>query len=171
MRQFADDPPVEERVGDLLREAGHTVATAESCTGGLVGSLLTDVPGSSDYYDRTRVTYSYEAKLESGVSRERLDEHGAVSAPVARQMAQTVRDGAGTDWGLATTGVAGPTGGSAETPVGTVYVAVAYAGDWGSGETYTEHRHHVFDGDRLAVKEQVARSALAALETAVSRKV
>jgi len=99
MREFAADPPVEETLGDALREAGHTLATAESCTGGLAGSLLTDVPGSSDYFDRGVVTYTYDAKLALGVAREALDEHGAVSEPVARQMARAVRDSAGTTWG------------------------------------------------------------------------
>ena len=80
---------IEERVGDALRERGEFVATAESCTGGLVGSLITDVPGSSDYFDRSYVTYTYDAKQEElGVPREVLDAEGAVSEPVARQMAR-----------------------------------------------------------------------------------
>lgn len=162
MREFADDPPVEERIGDALRAADATIAVAESCTGGLIGSLLTDVPGSSDYFDRSVVTYSYDAKLaELAVSREALDDHGAVSAPVARQMAAGVRDTAGTTWGVATTGIAGPTGGTEEDPVGTVYVGRAYAADWGTGGSYTTVSRHVFDGDRLQVKEQIARKALA----------
>jgi nicotinamide-nucleotide amidase len=164
MREYAADPPVEETVGDALRAAGHTVATAESCTGGLVGSLLTDVPGASDYFDRSHVTYTYDAKLDHGVDREALDEHGAVSEPVARQMARGVRDRAGATWGVATTGVAGPGGGTDEKPVGTVYVAVAYAGDWGSRESYATVARREFDGDRLAVKEQIARAALTRLE-------
>jgi len=164
MREYAADPPVEETVGDALRDADHTVATAESCTGGLVGSLLTDVPGSSDYFDRSYVTYAYDAKLDHGVTREALDEHGAVSEPVAREMARGVRDQAGTTWGVATTGVAGPGGGSEETPVGTVYVGIAFAGDWGSGDSYATVAHREFDGDRLAVKEQIARAALQQLE-------
>lgn len=165
MREHAADPPVEETVGDALRDAGHTVATAESCTGGLVGSLLTDVPGASDYFDRSYVTYTYDAKLDHGVARERLDEHGAVSEPVARQLARGVRDRAGTTWGVATTGVAGPGGGTDEKPVGTVYVGLAYAGDWGSQDSYTTVVHREFDGDRLAVKAQIARAALTRLET------
>jgi len=164
MREYADDPPVEETVGDALRDAGHTVATAESCTGGLIGSLLTDIPGSSDYFDRSYVTYAYDAKLDHGVTREALDEHGAVSEPVARQMARGVRDQADTTWSVATTGVAGPGGGSAETPVGTVYVGVAHAGDWGSGDSYATVTRREFDGDRLAIKEQIARTALQLLE-------
>lgn len=168
MREFASDPPVEERVGDALRDAEETLAVAESCTGGLVGSLLTDVPGSSDYFDRSVVTYSYEAKLaELAVSRESLDEHGAVSEPVAREMAAGIRDTAGTDWGVATTGVAGPTGGTDEKPVGTVYVGVAYRGEWGTGESYTAAARHEFDGDRRQVKERFARAALKTVRTAV----
>lgn len=164
MRQYAAEPPIEERVGELLREAGQTLATVESCTGGLIGSLLTDVPGSSDYFDRAHVTYSYDAKLDIGVAREPLDEHGAVSAPVARQMAQAARDRAGTTWGLATTGIAGPTGGGPEKPVGTVYLGIAYAGDWGTQESFARAEHREYDGDRLEIKEQIARGALELLE-------
>ena len=156
-----DDPPVEERIGDALRDADQTVAVAESCTGGLVGSMLTDVPGSSDYFDRGLVTYSYDAKLQHvGVAREALDEHGAVSEPVARQMARGVRDAAGTTWGVATTGIAGPTGGSDEKPVGTVFVGVAYAADWGTQESYAAVSRYEFDGDRREIKERIARRAL-----------
>jgi nicotinamide-nucleotide amidase len=161
MRDHADTPPVEERIGDALRAADATLAVAESCTGGLVGSLLTDVPGSSAYFDRSVVTYSYDAKLtELAVSRESLDDHGAVSAPVAEQMAAGVRDTANTTFGLSTTGIAGPEGGSDETPVGTVFIGRAYAADWGTGASYTDVSRHVLDGDRLAVKEQIARTAL-----------
>lgn len=161
MREFAEEPPIEERLGEQLREAEQTVAAAESCTGGLIGSLLTDRPGSSDYFDRSIVTYAYDAKLqELAVPREHLDEHGAVSEPVARAMARGARDTAGTDWGVSTTGVAGPTGGTEETPVGTVFIGVAYAGSWGSGESTVEVTHRVFDGSRTEIKEQIARAAL-----------
>lgn len=163
MRDYASDPPIEERVGDRLRERGESLATTESCTGGLIGSLVTDVPGSSEYFDRTLVTYTYDAKLDTGVTREALDEHGAVSAPVARQMAQAVRDQADTTWGLSTTGVAGPTGGTDAKPVGTVYIGLAHRGEWGAAETWTDVSRYEFDGDRLAVKEQIARKALETL--------
>ncbi|MBX0321667.1 CinA family protein [Halomicroarcula sp. F13] len=156
-----DETPIEERVGDELRDRGETVAVAESCTGGLVGSLLTDVPGSSDYFDRAIVSYSYRAKQELlAVSREALDAHGAVSEPVAREMARAVRDTAGTDWGVATTGVAGPTGGSPETPVGTVYVAVAHAAPWETNDSDCTVTHYEFDGSRTEVKTRIARQAL-----------
>ena len=168
MREFASDPPVEVRVGDALREAGATVAVAESCTGGLIGSLLTDVPGSSDYFDRSLVTYSYDAKLTAlGVARESLDEHGAVSEPVAREMAAGVRDVAGADWGVSTTGIAGPDGGTPEKPVGTVYIGLAYRGEWGTGDSYTRVERHEFDGDRTQIKERIARRALSTLLDAV----
>jgi nicotinamide-nucleotide amidase len=175
----ADDPPVEERIGapveerigDPLRESDQTVAVAESCTGGLVGSMLTDVPGSSDYFDRGFVTYSYDAKLqELGVSREALDDHGAVSEPVAREMARGVRDASGTTWGVATTGIAGPTGGSEEKPVGTVFVGVAYAGDWGTQDSYATVTRYEFDGTRTEIKEQIARRALEDLLAEVESK-
>lgn len=110
------DPPTEQSLGDALRDAGHTVATAESCTGGLIGSLLTDVPGASAYFDRSYVTYSYDAKLDHGVSREHLDEHGAVSEPVARQMARGVRDQAGTTWGSPRPGSRAPTAAPPRSP-------------------------------------------------------
>ncbi|MFC7235622.1 CinA family protein [Halosegnis marinus] len=168
MREFADDPPVEERVGEALRRADATVTTAESCTGGLIGSLLTDVPGSSDYFDRALATYSYESKMELvGVARETLDDHGAVSEPVARQMARGARDTAGTTWGLSTTGIAGPSGGTPDKPVGTVYVGVAFRGEWGTGDSFARVERYEFDGSRTEVKERIARRALADLLAAV----
>ena len=168
MHEFASEPAVEERVGEALRATDATVAVAESCTGGLVGSLLTDVPGSSAYFDRTLGTYSYDAKLELvGVARETLDDHGAVSDPVAQQMARGARDTAGTTWGLSTTGIAGPSGGTAEKPVGTVFVGVAYRGEWGTGDSRTRVERYEFDGSRTAIKEQIARRALTDLLAAV----
>jgi len=158
---MTDDDPIEQRVGTALRERDETLAVAESCTGGLVGSLVTDVSGSSAYFDRSLVTYSYDAKQELlAVSREALDDHGAVSEPVAAEMARGVRDTAGTDWGVATTGVAGPTGGSPETPVGTVHIAVAHAAPWETGQSGCTVRHYEFDGSRTEVKAKIARQAL-----------
>jgi nicotinamide-nucleotide amidase len=153
-----------ERVGDALRARDWTVATAESCTGGLVGARITGIPGASDYFEQGIVAYAYGAKEQRlGVSREALDEYGAVSAPVAREMARGVRDTADATWGVATTGVAGPGGGTAETPVGTVYVAVAYAAPWGSGDSFATATRHAFDGDRAAVREHTVDGALDAL--------
>jgi nicotinamide-nucleotide amidase len=159
---------IQARIGEALRETDATVAVAESCTGGLIGSLLTDVPGSSDYFDRSVVTYSYDAKRDLlAVDREALDEAGAVSEPVARGMARGVRDTADVTWGVATTGVAGPSGGTDETPVGTAYVGVAYAAPWGSGESSTSVERYEFDGDRTTVKRRIAEQALADLHDAV----
>jgi nicotinamide-nucleotide amidase len=159
-----------DRLGEELGERGETLAVAESCTGGLLGARITAVPGASDYFDRGLVTYAYGAKEQLlGVDREALDEHGAVSEPVARQMARGVRDTADVTWGVATTGIAGPTGGTEETPVGTVYVGVAYAGPWGSGSSYATVERHEFDGDRDAVREQTVDRALDDLLAEVTR--
>ncbi|WP_435317513.1 CinA family protein [Haloarchaeobius sp. TZWSO28] len=152
---------IAERLGDALRERDHTLATAESCTGGLIGARITDVPGSSDYFDRSLVTYAYGAKEQLlGVNREDLDAHGAVSEPVARQMAQGVRDTADVTWGVSTTGVAGPSGGTPDTPVGTVFIGIAYAGPWGSESSYTTVERYQFDGDRATVREKTVEQAL-----------
>jgi nicotinamide-nucleotide amidase len=164
-----DDDALERRLGRRLRERGETLAVAESLTGGLVGSLLTDVPGSSDYFDRSVVAYSNDAKLDAlGVSRESLDDHGAVSAPVAREMARGVRDDAGATWGVSTTGIAGPAGGTEEKPVGLVFVGVAYAAPWGTGDSFVRAERRVFDGDRWSVKAESARWALRTLVDAVA---
>ena len=159
---------IEKTVGESLRDRGAFVATAESCTGGLIGSLLTDVPGSSDYFDRSIVTYSYDAKMEHlGVPREVLDDVGAVSEPVAEQMARGVRDTAGVTWGVATTGIAGPTGGTDHKPVGTVYIAISNAAEWGTGESRCRVERYVFDGSRREIKRQIAERALEDLHDAV----
>lgn len=161
MGEGGDGSRVAARLGAALRESGATLATAESCTGGLVASLVTAVPGASDYFERGVVTYAYDAKRSLlGVTREALDDHGAVSEPVARQMARRVRDRSDTTWGLSVTGIAGPSGGTEEKPVGTVYLGVAYADEWGSGGSYATVERRVFDGDRRAVRERAAARAL-----------
>ncbi len=166
----AIDPDLAERVGDALRDADETLSVAESCTGGLIGAAITAVPGSSDYFDAGLCTYAYDAKRRHlGVSREALDEHGAVSAPVARQMARGVRDVTDVTWGVATTGIAGPTGGSEENPVGTVYVGVAYAGPWGSESSYVTVSRYVFDGDRAAIRAATVEQALSNLLAELER--
>lgn len=149
-------------LGDALRASDATIATAESCTGGLVGTMLTAVPGASDYFDRSIVAYAYDAKRQLlGVDREALDAHGAVSEPVARQMAAGVRDTADTTWGVSVTGIAGPDGGTDEKPVGTAYVGVAYAGPWGTNSSYTTVNRYEFDGDRGEIRAKTAKRALA----------
>ncbi|MEO7673041.1 MAG: competence/damage-inducible protein A [Pyrinomonadaceae bacterium] len=117
---------MEEVVGRMLTERGETLALAESCTGGLIAMRLTDVPGSSAYFVEGAVAYSNKAKIRSlGVSQEMLESHGAVSAETAEAMAAGIRERSGADYGISVTGIAGPDGGSAEKPVGTVFVGFA----------------------------------------------
>jgi nicotinamide-nucleotide amidase len=143
-----------EVVGALLRERKQTVASAESCTGGLTGDWLTNVAGSSDWFLGGVVAYSNELKtLLCGVRAATLDRHGAVSPETAAEMARGARLLAGASYGLAVSGIAGPSGGSDKKPVGLAYVAVASARG-------TRVEKHVFDGDRRMVKEQSAMAAL-----------
>jgi nicotinamide-nucleotide amidase len=148
---------LEERVGRLLTAAGLRLAVAESCTGGLIGHRLTGVSGSSAYFERGVVVYSNRAKQELlGVAESTLAAHGAVSAPTAGEMAAGIRARAGTALGLAVTGIAGPTGGSADKPVGTVYFGLA-----ADNGVHTWHR--LFPGERHQVKAQAAETALVLL--------
>lgn len=118
--------PLEVVVGNMLRERNLTLAAAESCTGGYFSHLLTSVPGSSDYFAGALVAYSNEVKSDNlGVRRETLMQHGAVSEATIREMAELVRKKFNTDIGVATSGIAGPTGGTPEKPVGTVWIAVS----------------------------------------------
>jgi nicotinamide-nucleotide amidase len=160
--------PTAETLGDLLTDRDESLAVAESLTGGLVGSRVTDVPGASAYFDRGFVTYAYDAKRELlGVSRESLDAEGAVSAAVAEQMASGARDHADTTWAVATTGTAGPSGGTPEKPVGLVYVGVAYAAPWGTEASFVRSERALLDGDRSDVKRGAVDAALDALVRAV----
>jgi nicotinamide-nucleotide amidase len=149
-----DGRALEQVVGDLLRERRWRVATAESCTGGLVASRLTDVAGSSDYVDRGFVCYSNRAKTELlGVSEALIEEHGAVSEPVGEAMAEGARQRAGVDMAVSITGIAGPGGGTGRKPVGTVVVAVA-------GPEGRQVRTFRFPGGREQVKFQSSQAAL-----------
>lgn len=149
------------RLGERLRERGETLAVAESCTGGLLGSAVTDVPGASDYFLGGILSYTNETKRRLlAVSREDLDEHGAVSRAVAQSMATHVRDEASAEWALSTTGYAGESGDSEE-PAGTVYVGVACAGS--ADGPFAVVERHQFDGTRQQVKERVVERALGSL--------
>jgi nicotinamide-nucleotide amidase len=149
-----DGRPLPRVVGDMLRAAHWTVAVGESCTGGLLASLLTDVPGSSDYVERGAVCYSNRSKVEwLGVSESLIAEHGAVSEPVAQAMAEGIRARAHTDVGIGVTGIAGPGGGTPDKPVGTVAIAVVAGGD-------TRVRTFQFIGEREQVKYQSAQAAM-----------
>lgn len=148
-----DGRVLEAVVGDLLRARGWWVALAESCTGGLATSRLTDVPGSSDYVERSVVAYSNQAKVELlGVPATLIHEHGAVSEAVAAAMAEGIRDRAGVEVGVSITGIAGPGGGSEQKPVGTVCIAVAGA--------RTQVRTFRFPGGREMVKAMSANWAI-----------
>lgn len=166
-------PPTDEelldlarRVGDACRSAGVRLATAESCTGGLVAHLITEIPGSSAYFVGAVVTYADEIKVGlADVPADVLAAHGAVSAQVACAMADGVRRRLSADLAVAITGVAGPDGGTAAKPVGLTYVAVADA----SGQ---DVRRHAWDLDRTGNKRASAAAALdlvlARLDTAAS---
>jgi nicotinamide-nucleotide amidase len=137
-----------------LTKDGYKLATAESCTGGLISAVCTSISGSSDWFDSGFVTYSNHAKTaQLGVDAQLIDEHGAVSEPVARAMAFGAVRHSGAQVSIAVTGVAGPTGGSAAKPVGTVWFGFSI-----HGNLHSEMRH--FDGDRAAVREATVRYAL-----------
>jgi nicotinamide-nucleotide amidase len=145
---------IEEIVGLRLSVMGYTVATAESCTGGLVAQRLTETAGSSQYFKEGVVSYSNEAKERLlGVPSDMIAEYGAVSAQVAEAMAEGVRLRAETDFGLSITGVAGPGGGSEEKPVGLVYIAL-------SDDAHTEHRKLMLPGDRHLIRWRSSQAAL-----------
>ena len=145
---------LEQVVGLLLTAAAKTLSVAESCTGGLITHRLTEVPGSSTYLERGFVTYSNGSKMALlGVPEELIERDGAVSESVARAMARGARERADTDLALAVTGIAGPSGGSAEKPVGLVYIAI---GD----ERGEDVRRFQFPGGRSRVKQWTAQAAL-----------
>jgi PncC family amidohydrolase len=145
---------LEDEVGARLAARGFTLATAESCTGGLLGHRITNVPGSSAYYLGGFVAYANEAKeILLGVRHETLLAHGAVSEETAREMARGARQRLGADVALSVTGIAGPTGGTPEKPVGLVYIAL-------SAVDAESCQRHVWRGDREANKEQTAGAAL-----------
>ncbi len=140
-----DDDTVEAVVGHHLTERGETLAVAESCTGGMIASTVTDVPGSSKYFVQGLVTYANEAKQQLlGVQAETLEKFGAVSAEVATEMAQGLRERAGTTYGIAVTGIAGPDGGTEQKPVGTVFIAVATPDEVKVKEYHFPYGRHYF---------------------------
>jgi nicotinamide-nucleotide amidase len=117
---------LEQQVGRLLRQKKQTLSTAESCTGGYIAHLITKVPGSSEYYTGSIISYSYDIKeSELNVSKEVLESEGAVSQPVVEQMAKAIREKYKTDYSIAASGIAGPSGGTEDKPVGTVWIAIA----------------------------------------------
>jgi nicotinamide-nucleotide amidase len=149
-----DSDTVESAVGSRLRALGLRLAAAESCTGGLLSQRVTSVPGASAFFAGGVVAYADSAKRSSlGVREATLDRFGAVSGPCAREMAEGVRRSLGADAGLAVTGIAGPSGGSRETPVGTVFIALSLRG-------LSRHKRLLLPGSRQAVRERAATAAL-----------
>jgi len=145
---------VENAIGKLLRIRGETLSIAESCTGGLVSDRITDVPGSSAYFMGGMVNYSNESKAKHlGVSLVEIRRHGAVSSKVAGKMAQGVRKAFGATFGLSTTGVAGPTGGTKRSPIGRVFIGLS------DGRRIWVKRED-FRGSRREIKKQAAESSL-----------
>ncbi|GGX61752.1 CinA family protein [Saccharospirillum salsuginis] len=147
-------------VDQLARQLTHKqlrLATVESCTGGRIGGVLTDKSGSSDWYEGGWITYSNALKTALGVDPDLIDQYGAVSEEVALAMVSAGRAAAGVDCCISVTGVAGPTGGSAEKPVGTVWIGWALPGD------RLRAQCHQFEGDRASVREQSIVAALSGL--------
>lgn len=150
-------PDPQGLVADLMLEKGWLLATAESCTGGLIAAACTDLAGSSAWFERGFVSYSNDAKTELlGIDAALIQAHGAVSEPVVRAMVQGALSHSHAQVALAVTGVAGPTGGSPDKPVGTVWFGWAVA-----GRLVSERRR--FDGDRAAVRAATVQHALARL--------
>ena len=140
---------------NICRDKGVFIATAESCTGGMIAVALTDIAGSSDVVDRGFITYSNAAKCEMlGVRVEQLSIHGAVSAPVASSMAEGAMKNSDANLTISVTGVAGPGGGTSEKPVGTVFIATALKND------RTLYQKYFFEGDRTSIRKQTVFAAL-----------
>ena len=152
----------QERILSILKKKKLKIATAESCTGGLIAHILTNISGSSDYFDRGVVSYSNKSKTELlGVPEKLIDKYGAVSNPVAKAMAEGARKKSNVDIGIATTGIAGPTGGTVEKPVGLVYIAV-------SNLDRTIIKKFNFKGNRIENKYQSCNASLEMLHNLIS---
>jgi len=150
----AGEEELESTVGSLLKDRRLRIALAESCTGGLIANRITDISGSSEYFERGIITYSNESKIdELGVPSELIGSHGAVSREVAEAMALGIRTVSGADIGISTTGIAGPTGGSQEKPVGLVWIGY-------SDNDETIALQFNFGGGRRIIKERAAQAAL-----------
>ena len=156
---------LEKTIGDYLRSKGWTLAIAESCTGGLICDRITNVSGSSDYFMGGMVNYSNESKSKHlGVPSNDIRRYGAVSPQVARKMAQGVRKAFSTTFGLSTTGVAGPTGGTKRSPVGRVFIGIASA-------RRTEVKKLDLKGNRREIKNQAAERSLELLHKRINQNI
>jgi nicotinamide-nucleotide amidase len=149
---------VAEEIGQLLMQRGLMLTTAESCTGGGLSYVITEVPGSSDWFERGFVTYSNAAKIDMlGVKQATLETFGAVSEQTAREMAEGALSHSQATISIAVTGIAGPTGGSVEKPVGTVWIA------WATPSHPTQTVHCLFTGDRRTIRTRTIERALTGL--------
>lgn len=161
-----------QEIGEALQRRGELLACAESCTGGLVAKTLTDVAGSSAWFERGLVTYSNLAKVQLlGVPQTTVALHGAVSEKTVRAMAEGLIRHTPVDWGLAVTGIAGPGGGTADKPVGTVWIGwsrrawpiSAPRDGGGMRDIHAEVQQFLFEGDREQIRRQSLRAALSGL--------
>ena len=151
-----------DAIVSTLSDRGFSVSTAESCTGGMIASTIVDVPGASDCFNEGYITYSNEAKIKNlGVKDSTLMAHGAVSYETAMEMAKGVRKKAKADFGLSSTGIAGPGGGSPKKPVGLVFIACAYGHD----KCIVKELH--LKGDRTSVRSQATNEALMLLSECI----
>jgi nicotinamide-nucleotide amidase len=156
-----DEQTLSEVVGQLLTDNKKTIATAESCTGGLVAKMLTDISGSSAYFTQGWITYSNKAKIEQlGVPKELIEKHGAVSEEVASAMAKNAQQKAQTDYSIAITGIAGPSGGTEQKPVGLVYICVG-------SDNICQTRRFLFSQSRDIIRNRAALTALNMLRLAL----
>jgi len=154
MKMKSADEQILQSVSSMLIKYKLKIATAESCTGGLIAHSLTNISGSSDFFECGIVSYSNRAKTERlDISEELLNEYGAVSKPVAKAMAKGVRKKTDVDIGISTTGIAGPTGGTKEKPVGLVFIGL-------STRTNTIVKKYQFKGSRLENKQSTCNAAL-----------
>ena len=145
---------IEQDIGNLLRQKGLTMGVVESATGGLISHLITNVPGSSDYYQGSVTAYSNEAKIKViGVKEDTINKYGAVSSQVAEEMAQGGRKILAADICLADTGIAGPGGATPEKPVGLFYIGLSH-------QASTDSQKHNFQSDRVQNKRRAAEAAL-----------
>jgi PncC family amidohydrolase len=149
-----EEESLEKRLGEILRKKKLTISVAESCTGGLISHRITNISGSSDYFEQGVITYSNKSKIQLlNVPKLILESFGAVSAETAKAMAEGVRTFSKSDLGLAVTGIAGPTGGTAQKPVGLVYIGL-------SSKIPTKVKEFKFSGSREVIKEQASDEAM-----------
>ena len=157
--------PIAEKLVSLLAEKGALLVTAESCTGGMIGARLTDISGASAVFERGYITYSNDAKMMNlGVQEDALIQFGAVSAEVAEQMATGAVLASKAQFGISVTGIAGPNGGTADKPVGLVYIGLA------SADGRSKVIRHLFKGDRAAIRNQTCDMALSEMFDWASRR-